>query len=1047
MMEEPILLPKEKIITYTPLVYNADTDFSTITNVLLVDTDVQDYNKFVENVNSSTFAITFSQGSKGQDIVDLLASKLPSINRISIVANDSMMASGKRLFSYKPYFESSDLEMDTSRKSYSENLQLLIDLIKAHSVQTIDFLACNSLTFDNWKSYYSILTKETGVTVGASSDQTGNILYGGDWTMESTGVDIEAVYFTSGISNYQGTLVVGTTIDFNCTLNMVGNDVAYLTSSGVSGTIVWPCTLEGTTTVTLSEPLTLYSGVSYFIVLEPAAVTVIIDGAGFTITVGDNITSVPNYPGLVKSRSNNTLVKNIGLLRGGTTTLAASGGWIGQGDPLGPSSFIGTIDNCYSRGIISTNSGGIAGDGAGAGNDGICNITNCHSTGAINGNNSGGIVGSYAGRYGGSCTITNCYSSGVIHGTNSGGIVGSNAEGCNISDCYSTGTINGTDSGGIAGIYYGSGSICNINTCYSTGNINGFNSGGIVGRYAGFNISGYSGICNITNCYSTGNINSIIGSSGCGGIAGDNAGHHGTCNIDNCYSTGIIGNNSGGIAGTYAGYSSNSVFSTCKITNCYVLGAVSNNSGGIVGQYAGGFTNGMCSIVNSYLAGAISNLEFAYFGPNVGLNATTDNCYDSGTGGGWTDFIASLALSDTNPNTGTNNGTGTNSGNIWKRIKDDFPWKLSSFLTPDTIVTYSYDSIARTLVYSSSKFPIVTYVSDSLVQYKIQLQNNGSNVGAAVIVDTTQRIITFNGVIGLANGLKTSLELLSNDSTFDYLDFIIIPIPTTTTTSTTTTTTTTTKPPIEYSEVEWATNAPYSLLNTDEKKVTYKANLKDQVVIVTDAPADTVTVLGVRPGSIINTVRLPTIYVPALQYMVQNGLFYITIDGVTYPAIPNSFIILDNICFKKGTMILTPNGYIPIETLTSNDFVVTAQGRITKIQSVVSFVGRANKCPLYVLKQGVLGISKPITDLYMSGGHAYCNKGRWCHMKCSSVAVKLGEDKIEYYNIVLDNYFQHTLVANGVEVESLFKVSGFEMTWNCRRDYCNPVISEKEEQF
>jgi hypothetical protein len=83
----------------------------------------------------------------------------------------------------------------------------------------------------------------------------------------------------------------------------------------------------------------------------------------------------------------------------------------------------------------------------------------------------------------------------------------------------------------------------------------------------------------------------------------------------------------------------------------------------------------------------------------------------------------------------------------------------------------------------------------------------------------------------------------------------------------------------------------------------------------------------------------------------------------------------------------------------------------------------------------------------MSGGHAYCNKGRWCHMKCSSVAVKLGEDKIEYYNIVLDNYFQHTLVANGVEVESLFKVSGFEMTWNCRRDYCNPVISEKEEQF
>ncbi len=66
-------------------------------------------------------------------------------------------------------------------------------------------------------------------------------------------------------------------------------------------------------------------------------------------------------------------------------------------------------------------------------------------------------------------------------------------------------------------------------------------------------------------------------------------------------------------------------------------------------------------------------------------------------------------------------------------------------------------------------------------------------------------------------------------------------------------------------------------------------------------------------------------------------------------------------------------------------------------------------------------------------------------MKCSSVAMKLDEDNIEYYNIVLDNYFEHTLVANGVEVESLFKMSGLEMTWNCKTDNCKPIISLKKQ--
>jgi hypothetical protein len=54
-------------------------------------------------------------------------------------------------------------------------------------------------------------------------------------------------------------------------------------------------------------------------------------------------------------------------------------------------------------------------------------------------------------------------------------------------------------------------------------------------------------------------------------------------------------------------------------------------------------------------------------------------------------------------------------------------------------------------------------------------------------------------------------------------------------------------------------------------------------------------------------------------------------------------------------------------------------------------------------------------------------------------------DNIKYYNIVLDNYLENTLVANGVEVESLFEMNGLDMRWNCEKDRCKPIITVKKD--
>jgi uncharacterized delta-60 repeat protein len=270
-------------------------------------------------------------------------------------------------------------------------------------------------------------------------------------------------------------------------------------------------------------------------------------------------------------------------------------------------------------------------------------------------------------------------------------------------------------------------------------------------------------------------------------------------------------------------------------------------------------------------------------------------------------------------------------------------------------------------------------------------------------------------------------------------------VPPTTTTTTTvppiTTTTTTTIAPNNFTNVQFSMNAPFSLVSSEPQIVAYIAELKYKISYYTGAPLDTITVISITPGSIVNQVRLPTIYVPSLQYVIQNGLFEITIEGGIYLAISSSFVILDNICFNKGTMILTPTGYKTIESLKSGDLVKTARGLVTRIQSVTSFIGKADKCPLYLLKKNSLGTNKPAMDLYMSEGHAYRHNGNWCHMKCSSASVKLNKDNVEYYNIALDNYLKHTLVANGLEVESLFKMPGLNMKWTCEKDNCKPVIT------
>jgi len=179
-----------------PLVYPEITKENQFTNVLLIDNSVNDYQTFVESVNSSTFPIVYSIMSNKTELLTLLQANFTSISRIGIVFSSSL-GNVKMFLDGKSFFNEEEVE------PYSENVEFILNVLKEFRVKNIDYLACDTLNYSNWENYYQILSKETAVIVGASNDKTGNIKHGGDWIMESTSQDVELLYFTKRIEYYQ----------------------------------------------------------------------------------------------------------------------------------------------------------------------------------------------------------------------------------------------------------------------------------------------------------------------------------------------------------------------------------------------------------------------------------------------------------------------------------------------------------------------------------------------------------------------------------------------------------------------------------------------------------------------------------------------------------------------------------------------------------------------------------------------------------------------------------------------------------------------------
>ncbi len=93
--------------------------------------------------------------------------------------------------------------------------------------------------------------------------------------------------------------------------------------------------------------------------------------------------------------------------------------------------------------------------------------------------------------------------------------------------------------------------------------------------------------------------------------------------------------------------------------------------------------------------------------------------------------------------------------------------------------------------------------------------------------------------------------------------------------------------------------------------------------------------------------------------------------GETLPYTEGNFTV----CFLAGTMIATPAGETPIESLAIGDLVLTAEGRAAPVrwvgvQTVVSFFADPLRSFPIRITAGALGAGLPVRDLLVSPDHA-----------------------------------------------------------------------------
>jgi hypothetical protein len=227
----------------TGLIFDTNADTSVVQNVLMIHSDAADLGQYA---NPETFVIVYDHSADRETLLSVLDSRFHHIQRFAFAFHYT--ESRSLLLNNAPWFTDDDF---LPTNTPSPNAQLILDIIARFSVSQLDVLACNTLNDTAWKRYYDTVYAKTGIVIGASDNNTGNLKYGGDWILESTHTDVQTIYFTEAIANYSTLLATYTSGGLTYTYS---GTTAYISaSSGITGALVIPSTvLISSTTYTVN---------------------------------------------------------------------------------------------------------------------------------------------------------------------------------------------------------------------------------------------------------------------------------------------------------------------------------------------------------------------------------------------------------------------------------------------------------------------------------------------------------------------------------------------------------------------------------------------------------------------------------------------------------------------------------------------------------------------------------------------------------------------------------------------------------------------------
>jgi hypothetical protein len=497
-----------------------------------------------------------------------------------------------------------------------------------------------------------------------------------------------------------------------------------------------------------------------------------------------------------------------------------------------------------------------------------------------------------------------------------------------------------------------------------------------------------------------------------GWIGGDYFATNGAENyIVNCKSNGAISSlSSGGIVGRYAGYG---VGSSLYILGCSSSGAISGpNSGGIAGQNCGG-NNGILNVDQCWSTGVISGTNAggifgSYAGSSFG-QALAISCYSTGA------INSSNAGGIFGQNAASTNGYASATacysiGNMISTCGGIYGANAGSLggvtVAQNCYTTGNIASNAGGIFGTGGQniTAVQCYTTGTTVDPEGYIYTGTNTVPVGCYSEAANASSGWNKInaMGTLNGVPNPvLGFIWTESTVGQ--------------------------PFELTNMGYTS---YSLQNIFS---TYPPNLialYSQTINAGSSSSPAIlsnknyAILQVTGGSFsINSITgaiTANISTPA-------GTYYLYIRNTGSYNISQVEIIVNNSqpdvpCLTRDSIVLTPSGYVGIETLKQGDYVLTSDERKVQIKDIYSSVvpGHLESYPCFIPKDFFTkGI--PSHDFLISQTHLIYMNEKWMLPKDHFI-LDSTLDEIHYYHIELENYVTDHLVINGgVVVESLGK--------------------------